>query len=287
MRSALPCLRPSRSGRPVTLKASTVEGSDKVAWDPEGLLPATSSGGHFARRDRQQQATSQAPAAPPQRPPPPGARIRPLAPAAAASGDGIPASDTASYDCKAFKRSLAQNFMRVDLAYPGLRILHLDPPVFVVDDFFSAQECSAMVEGAVATGRMAASKVGVGNLADAAQAALSSRRTSTSLLVDGWFPFHTSPCGSHTSSCEATCIVCRSVGEAMASYCSDYMLMPAVDYKAANVSCSYTFSRALSSLPGIRGEPDESSTHAQPCFLGDCIPSLLEGWVFFFAEGPG
>lgn len=29
----------------------------------------------------------------------------------------------------------------VDINYPGLKLVHLDPPVFVVDDFFSSDEC--------------------------------------------------------------------------------------------------------------------------------------------------
>ena len=29
----------------------------------------------------------------------------------------------------------------VDLEYPGLRLVHLDPPVFVIEDFLSAEEC--------------------------------------------------------------------------------------------------------------------------------------------------
>ena len=31
----------------------------------------------------------------------------------------------------------------LDTAYPGLRVLHFDPPVLMVDDFFSAEECDS------------------------------------------------------------------------------------------------------------------------------------------------
>ena len=34
----------------------------------------------------------------------------------------------------------------IDLAWPGLRVLHLDPPVLVADNFFSEEECDAYAE---------------------------------------------------------------------------------------------------------------------------------------------
>ena len=33
----------------------------------------------------------------------------------------------------------------LDLSYPGLRLCHLDPPIFVVEDFLSGEECDALV----------------------------------------------------------------------------------------------------------------------------------------------
>lgn len=75
--------------------------------------------------------------------------------------------------------------MPVDLDYPGLRIHHLDPPVFTIEGFFSPEECKIMRDAAVDTGRMIESKVGAGNVhGDASVAAASARRTSTSILVD-------------------------------------------------------------------------------------------------------
>jgi hypothetical protein len=39
----------------------------------------------------------------------------------------------------------------VDLTFPGLRLVHLDPPVFVIEDFLSAQECDRYVALAAAS----------------------------------------------------------------------------------------------------------------------------------------
>ena len=50
--------------------------------------------------------------------------------------DGCPAS-------KAGADALSRTLPDLDLAWPGLRVLHLDPPVLVADNFFSAEECDA------------------------------------------------------------------------------------------------------------------------------------------------
>lgn len=36
-------------------------------------------------------------------------------------------------------------FIQVNLEYPGLRLCHFDPPVFVVDNFLTTDECDALV----------------------------------------------------------------------------------------------------------------------------------------------
>ncbi len=157
-----------------------------VAWDPEGLLsssPPTES--HFARRAREKAAAlSSSSPSPTSRPPPPGPPIRPLS-KSINPVEGILASDTTLYDRKVFSASLIDRYMPIDLDYPGLRIHHLDPPVFSVDNFFTPEECKTMRYAAIGTGRMIQSKVGAGNVhGDAAVAAASARRTSTSVLVD-------------------------------------------------------------------------------------------------------
>ncbi|KAG7670228.1 hypothetical protein Ndes2526A_g06567 [Nannochloris sp. 'desiccata'] len=158
-----------------------------VAWDPEGLLsspPPTES--HFARRARERAAVISSTTAPPTtRPPPPGPPIRPLLGSKLNPIEGVLASDTTLYDKKTLSAFLADRYMPVDLDYPGLRIHHLDPPVFSVDAFFTSEECQRMREAALGTGRMIQSKVGAGNVhGDATLSSSSSRRTSTSVLVD-------------------------------------------------------------------------------------------------------
>jgi collagen type III alpha len=159
-----------------------------VAWDPEGLLKSAPSEGHFARRERERAVQQPAGAPPPSPPPPPPPRPPPGGPPiralAGAGAEGVAASDSRAYAAKALKSQLAASYMPVDLSYPGLRVLHLDPPVFAVDAFFSPDECRRMAAAAAATGRMAGSKVGGGNAGGAVAAALSSRRTSTSMLLD-------------------------------------------------------------------------------------------------------
>lgn len=171
------------------IAASPENGLEKpVAWDPEGLLssaPPTES--HFARRARERAAAISSTIAPPTtRPPPPGPPIRPLSGSKKMNPiEGILASDSTVYDREMFAASLADRYMPVDLDYPGLRIHHLDPPVFTVDAFFTSEECQRMREAALGTGRMIQSKVGAGNVhGDATVASASNRRTSTSVLVD-------------------------------------------------------------------------------------------------------
>jgi 2OG-Fe(II) oxygenase superfamily len=182
-----PCRSSPLQQHLAALPESGLNATDKpVAWDPEGLLssaPPTES--HFARRARERAAAISSTTAPPQTlQPPAGPPIRPL-PKQHNPIEGILASDTTLYDRKALSASLADRYMPVDLDYPGLRIHHLDPPVFTVDDFFTSEECQRMREAALGTGRMIQSKVGAGNVhGDATVAAASARRTSTSVLVD-------------------------------------------------------------------------------------------------------
>lgn len=173
--------RPSSASPTSPNDSTTSSSSGAVAWDPEGLLPPPPAGGHFARRGRERGAN---PVTNNARAPPPGPSIDSLP--GDTSEPCIDASDTALYDRRTLAKNLTDNYMDVDLNYPGLKIAHLDPPIFIVEGFFSAAECAAMIDAAVATGRMATSKVGAGNANDGAPllAAESSRRTSSSVLVD-------------------------------------------------------------------------------------------------------
>ena len=171
--------------RPTAITGGAADGAEApVAWDPEGLLPSTPAGGHFARRARERAGSVSSSNAPPQaRPPPPGPPIRPLL--GTPSPEGISPSESSLYNKQEFAAALADRYMPVDLDYPGLRIHHLDPPVFTIEGFFTPEECKIMREAAIGTGRMIESKVGAGNVhGDASVAASSARRTSTSILVD-------------------------------------------------------------------------------------------------------
>ncbi|KAG2454686.1 hypothetical protein HYH02_000524 [Chlamydomonas schloesseri] len=79
---------------------------------------------------------------------------------------------------------LRERFMGVDLATPGLRLLHLDPPVLTVDGFLPDHVCDAMIAAAEASGRMVGSRIGAGNASAAyGPNAASARRTSRGMMV--------------------------------------------------------------------------------------------------------
>ena len=78
--------------------------------------------------------------------------------------------------------------MQVNLDTPNLRLLNIDPPVFVVDDFATSEMCEAFIQAASAPGEnqigiMQESGIGGGSLGST-ENIYSSRRTSTSLLLD-------------------------------------------------------------------------------------------------------
>lgn len=125
--------------------------TDGVAWDPDGLLPPPAAESHFARRAREKAAAS-------------GQRLasegglRPI-PAEHLAAGGLPAADGSLYDRPAFERQMAERFLPVDLDTPGLRIMHFDPPVFTLPDFFSEQQCDDAVAAALESGTLVPSKV--------------------------------------------------------------------------------------------------------------------------------
>ncbi|GAB4823099.1 hypothetical protein N2152v2_010145 [Parachlorella kessleri] len=135
--------RPPRSRRLVAV----------ATWDPDGLLPAHGGGGHFARRERekaaqlassqlQNEAESLLAAALGQ--------TRPLQalPQEWQQQGGIAASQIPAAARQALAEQLRLHFMPVNLDYPGLRVQHLDPPVFTVEDFFSSEQCDELVDAA-------------------------------------------------------------------------------------------------------------------------------------------
>ena len=144
-----------------------------VSIDPDSLLPPPrpdGQGGHFARRAK--------------------ARI-------AASVKSLPqpisTTDVASYDQQELASRMNKKHLPINLSTPGLQLLHLDPPIFYMNDFFSHQECDDLVAAAQNSGKMAPSKIGAGNAVSSTRPSSSSTttknaysqtRTSTSMLLD-------------------------------------------------------------------------------------------------------
>lgn len=164
-------------------RASPTSNGEHITWDPDGLFSSsTATGGHFARRERERGASSSSSSTvenpvPTDHPP-----LQPLP--CHPSPLGVAASDKNAYDRISLYQQLKTRYMPVDLDYPGLRVLHLDPPVFLVEKFWTAETCQALVNAAMATGRMTASKIGDVNVTSSA-AESSSRRTSSTLMIDG------------------------------------------------------------------------------------------------------
>lgn len=152
-----------------------------VAWDPEGVLPPPSAESHFDRRARERAAAAGVqPQA--QQQPALGA-LRPI-PAEHLAAGGLPAADASLYDRPAFEQQMADRFLPVNLDTPGLCIMHFDPPVFTLPAFFTEDQCDDAVAAAIEGNTLVPSKVGGGNLKEAAYSAANQRRTSSSVLLD-------------------------------------------------------------------------------------------------------
>lgn len=81
------------------------------------------------------------------------------------------------------KKILLDRYMPVNLDLPNVQLLHLDPPIFLVENFWSKAKCKELIEELRATGRMAQSTVGADNLYSSSVKD-SNRRTSSSVLID-------------------------------------------------------------------------------------------------------
>ena len=76
------------------------------------------------------------------------------------------------------------DFLRVNTDVPGLKVLHIDPPVVTVEGFLTADECDALIHAARDSGEMRTSEIGG---AGAASADVRTSRTCTlnsDLLTD-------------------------------------------------------------------------------------------------------
>jgi len=70
------------------------------------------------------------------------------------------------------------DFLRVNTDVPGLKVLHIDPPVVTVERFLTADECDALVNAARDSGEMRTSEIG------GAGAASADVRTSRTCALD-------------------------------------------------------------------------------------------------------
>ena len=68
------------------------------------------------------------------------------------------------------------DFLRVNTDVPGLKVLHIDPPVVTVEGFLTADECDALINAARDSGEMRTSEIGG---AGAASADVRTSRTCT------------------------------------------------------------------------------------------------------------
>ncbi|GLC36825.1 hypothetical protein PLESTB_000779000 [Pleodorina starrii] len=198
---------PQSSGLPTPeTAAAPSEAADTAsllgtAWDPEGLFGTSTPlnfaageqmGDLIARRERERAArraaTAAAAAAASPAPVPLPAHARPLRPlpgdgAAAAAAGGLRPADLPPAVVSELDSLLRRDFMPVDLSWPGVRVLHLDPPVVTVEGFLTGEQCDRMVQAAEASGRMQASRIGASNVTSLYGNASSNRRTSTSMMV--------------------------------------------------------------------------------------------------------
>lgn len=163
---------PSRQRAKNSRHAAVAEDGVGTAWDPEGILPAPPVEGHIARRLREraeraaQQAAQQVS---------PGtvatcnsqqnsqtasfqhfkclvrlqlaassSELQTVALPPELQAEGLAAADASLYDRPGLSMHLQQRFLPVDLDFPGLRVRHLDPPVFTMERFFTPEECSEL-----------------------------------------------------------------------------------------------------------------------------------------------
>jgi hypothetical protein len=225
-RRAVAVAAASSSPSPSSSTADAAADPDQVAeetvragWDPEGLFGGSGAGGNggssgdlFARQQARRAAAAAAAAAAAeaeaakqqqqqQRAAPQPAPVFDEPPVAVPSAWRATSADPSSSpplvaDLSAEQRAelataVAGVFPTLDLSHPGMRVLHLRPPVLSIDGFASPEDCEAWMREAEASGRLATSRVGAGHAGGGGggEAATSvsydaAQRTSTNLLVD-------------------------------------------------------------------------------------------------------
>jgi hypothetical protein len=86
------------------------------------------------------------------------ATVTPVPPEVAAAGGMLLADQPGM--AAGFGELTAHDFLRVNVDVPNLKVLCVDPPVCVVEDFLTAEQCDALVDAARASGKMRVSAVG-------------------------------------------------------------------------------------------------------------------------------
>lgn len=179
-----------------------VETAVRGGWDPEGLLgpPTAISTNHFERRQRQKQAaagampgaiqlttTQLSPSATDGQPAPPPTSSAAALPQTQPKSQPVTATRIATLGSQERQQIgiAQQNFVPLKLDFPGLHMLHSDPPIFLVENFFTPEQCNSLICEADASGALEASKIGAGNASvSGGNNTYNSRRTSRSLLVE-------------------------------------------------------------------------------------------------------
>jgi hypothetical protein len=65
---------------------------------------------------------------------------------------GLVAGDCPGYSRRQLEATLRAKYSDIDLDYPGLALLHADPPVLAVHGFMRPEECDALVAAAQESG---------------------------------------------------------------------------------------------------------------------------------------
>lgn len=138
----------------------------EVVWDPEGLFKGTQNHGSYFKDSQESQTPS----------------VDTIDPNFLLEHPIKPIKGRLS-DTKRFKKILSEKYMPVDVDLPNIHILHLDPPIFLVEEVFNNSECLDIIETLKSTGKMTQSTVGAGNLYSTTVKG-SSRRTSSSVLIN-------------------------------------------------------------------------------------------------------
>ncbi len=118
-----------------------------LSWDPEGIFKDAASVSLFSDEPDSQETH-----------PPLDPKFLLEHPIVALKGEyaaGIDSTNSRAYNRTKFEKSLREAYMPIDLNHPGVRIMHIDPPIFRVDGFWTVDQCEKMIDAARSTGKIA------------------------------------------------------------------------------------------------------------------------------------